>query len=451
MKKYIVVLGVFLPLVVFSQKTWTLEESIDYAIKNNLQVIANANILKREEKNLQMAKNDFLPTVSGNMNNSLRFGHTQGFQGDIGKNDNFNNDLNVSANFLIYNGGRIEKQKQKITYDLEVAEYNLALIKNNIALQIIQQYLSILLNKEILKVNKSAVENAQRLYDQAKITTEVGTTAKTVLAEAESTLAKERQSLKLAEIDIKRSLFSLAQTLQLKDYHHFDIEDIDISREFDIYPYSLESIYEKTLKNHPQIKSAESSIKSAEAQSKVIKTAFMPTISLSAGIGTFYYNSLVTDITGIDTMGNYIKESTLPQQFKNNFYQQVGVSINVPIFNKGNSKIQVEQAKINEDIAKNNLAIQKQELLQNIQKVYFDMESYYQTFVSATETEKSTGLALDFAEKSYIAGKTNIYDLNIARNNHTTAKSAVIQAKYNYVYQTKLLEFYKKGVNENRD
>lgn len=442
--KKISILFSLMSVFLFSQKKWTLQQSIDYAMEHNLQIISNKYNQKIEEYNLQIAKNEHLPTINANMSNYLRFGQTQGFQGSIGRNDNFNNDLNISANILLYNGGRLEKQVEKKQYDIEISKHNSEITKNNISLQIIQQYLSVLLNKEILKVNESAVENAQKVYERAKITTEVGTTARTILVEAEALLSREKQKYSLVEIDIKRSLFLLAQTLQLKDYHQFDIEDTDINEQIPVLLSPLEEILDKVYVSHPQILSAQSGIKSSQAQIQVIKTSFLPIISLNAGMGTFYYNSLVTDITGIDAFGNYIKEINLPKQYKNNFYQQMGLSINIPIFNKGNTKLQVQQAKISEDIAKNNLAIQIQEIKQNIQKIYFDIESYYQTYLSAKETEKSTELALDFAEKSYDAGKINIYDLNIARNNYINAKSSVIQAKYNYIYQFKILKFYTK-------
>lgn len=442
--KKISILFSLMSVFLFSQKKWTLQQSIDYAMEHNLQIISNKYNQKIEEYNLQIAKNEHLPTINANMSNYLRFGQTQGFQGSIGRNDNFNNDVNISANILLYNGGRLEKQVEKKQYDIEISKHNSEITKNNISLQIIQQYLSVLLNKEILKVNESAVENAQKVYEKAKITTEVGTTARTILVEAEALLSREKQKYSLVEIDIKRSLFLLAQTLQLKDYHQFDIEDTDINEQIPVLLSPLEEILDKVYVSHPQILSAQSGIKSSQAQIQVIKTSFLPIISLNAGMGTFYYNSLVTDITGIDAFGNYIKEINLPKQYKNNFYQQMGLSINIPIFNKGNTKLQVQQAKISEDIAKNNLAIQIQEIKQNIQKIYFDIESYYQTYLSAKETEKSTELALDFAEKSYDAGKINIYDLNIARNNYINAKSSVIQAKYNYIYQFKILKFYTK-------
>lgn len=444
MKKYIVFGILFFPLICFSQKKWTLQETIDYATKNNLQIIDKEIALKLEENNLQITKNERLPSVSGNMSNQLRLGQTQGFQGGIGRNDNFNNDLNVSVNILLYNGGRLQKEALKRGYDVEVAQHNVAILKENIVLQIIQQYLSVLLQKEIVKIYESSVENAQKGYQRAKITTEVGTTAQTTLAEAQSALAKENQNLNQAKIEVQKALFTLSQTLQLNDYHSFDIEDWALSEELPNNLHSLENVLTQIQEKHPLILSAQSKIKSAEAQTEVVKTAFLPSVSLSAGLGSFYYNSLITDITGVDNLGNIIKEKALFGQYKTNFYQQVGVSVNIPIFNKNNTKLQVEQAKINEEMAKNNFQQRQQQLLQQIQKVFFDMESYYQNYLSAQETEKSTQLALDFAQKSYEAGRTSIYDLHIARNNYVSAKSSTIQAKYNYIFSQKILDFYTK-------
>ena len=132
----------------------------------------------------------------------------------------------------------------------------------------------------------------------------------------------------------------------------------------------------------------------------------------------------------------------LLNQYKDNFNQSLGISANIPIFNKGITKLQVEQAKISENIAKNTLEQQKVEVQQNVQKAYFDANANYENYLAALEAEKSTKLALDFAEKSYEAGRTTIYDLNTARNNFVNAQGSVSQAKYNYIFSMKLLNFY---------
>lgn len=413
----------------FSQKKWSLQECVDYAVKNNLQVISNQYNADVQAKNLEMAKKEYLPTVSGTFNNSGSFGqHTVG--NTVYRSDSYNNNASVGANIQLYNNGRIKKSAEKSQYDLDASLLDAEKVKNDISLNIAQQYLQVLLNKEVKRIADESVANAEKVLSRAKITTEVGTTPKTIEAEAIASLAREKQKQKSAEIDIQRSLFSLAMLLQLKDYKTFDVQEVPLPNLLDAPLSSTDNIVEKAYENQPQVKAAETRILSAQKQTEIAKTAFYPSISASAGVGTFYNDYLSKKDTG------------LLNQYKDNFNQSLGVSANIPIFNKGITKLQVEQAKISENIAKNSLEMQKVEVQQNVQKAYFDANANYENYLAAIEVEKSTKLALDFAEKSYEAGRTTIYDLNTARNNYVNAQGSVSQAKYNYIFSMKLLNFY---------
>ena len=417
-------------LGLFGQRQWTLQECVDYATKNNLDVIRNEYSKQIEDANLKMAKRNFLPTVSGNVGNNASFGQ-QRYINEMRRNDNFTNSVSVGADILVYNNGRLEKTVRKSEFDVEAAQYDVETIKNNISLQIAQQYLNILLNKEIVKISESAVQNAKKMYDRAKITTEVGTTAKTVLAEADAAYAREKQNLKTAEINTQRSRFTLAQLLQLENFKDFDVADAPIQSDVEAPLYSANDILNTAFQQQPQMKAAESRIKSAEAQTEIAKTAFWPTISANAGLGSSYFNAL--------SQGN---NETFFKQYTNNFTQQVGVSANIPIFNKGITKLQVEQSKISEEVAKVGLKQSRQEVLKNVQQAQFDAEANYESYLAAVEAEKSSKLALEFAEKSYEAGRTTVFELNTARNNYANAQGTVAQSKYNYLFSLKLLNFY---------
>ncbi len=443
MKKYFSILFLALFALAFSQKKWTLRECVDYAVKNNLQVINNQYNADIQSKNLAMAKNNYLPSVTGSVNNSASFGQTQGFSGSIGRNDNFNNNANVNANIQVYNGGRIKKTAEKSQFDLDASLLDTEKTKNDISVQVAQYYLQVLLNKEVKKITDESVANAEKILNRAKATTEVGTTAKTVEAEATASFAREKQKQKSAEIDIERALFNLAMILQLKDFQNFDVQEFPLPDMLSTPLNSTDSFIEKAYENQPQIKAAETRILSAQKQVEITKTQFLPTVTASAGISSFYYNNLTTDITGANTTtGQIFYENNFAKQYKDNFGQNLGLSVNIPIFNKGNTKLQVEQAKISENIAKNTLDQQKQSVRQDVQKAYFDANANYENFMAAVEAEKSTKLALEFAEKSYEAGRSTIYDLNNARNNYVNAQSTVSQAKYNYIFSMKLLNFY---------
>ncbi|HAI80234.1 MAG TPA: TolC family protein [Chryseobacterium sp.] len=439
MKKTAVFLLSFVSFVAFSQKKWSLQECVNYAVENNLQVIQNTLNTKTQDNSLQIAKRQYLPSVSGNINNNASFGQGRDVFGNTNRNDNFSNSASIGADILVYNNGRLEKNIRKTEFEVEASKFDLERIKNDISLQIAQQYLSVLLNREITKISESALENADRLYKRAKITTEVGTTPQTVLAEAEAALAREKQNVKTAEINTNRSLFALAMLLQLPDYKNFDIQEVPVNTMLDAPLFTAENIIAKAYENQPQVKAAESRIKSAEAQTEVTKTAFWPTVTANAGLGSSYFY-LISPAK--DLNGNSIQQSQFFTQYKDNFGQQLGLSANIPIFNKGITKLQVEQSKINEDIAKTTLLQEKQQVLQNVQQAQFDAESNYEAYLAATEAEKSAKLALDFAEKSFAAGRSTVYDLNGARNNFANAQGSVAQAKYNYLFSMKLLNFY---------
>lgn len=433
MKKVLVIILGLSCLGLNAQKRWSLRECVNYAVEHNLQVIQNQYTKQNQEYNLKSARREYLPSVSANMSNGVSFGQASLGAGSF-RNDRFNNNVGVGADIMVYNNGRLEKNIRKIQFDVEASQYDIEAIRNDISLQIAQQYLTALLNKEIVKISQSALENAKKQYDRAKITTQVGTTAQTVLAEAEAALAREKQNVKKAEIDVGRALFAIVQLLQLSDYKDFDVEDVNIPETLDSQLATADQVLVTAYETRPEIKAAESRIKSAEAQTEVSKTAFWPTLTASAGLSSFYNNIL----NGPGSSG----QKSLFQQYDDNFGQNVGLSLNVPIFNKGKTKLQVEQSKLNESIAKNNLDQQKQTVKQNVQKAQFDADANYETYLAAVEAEKSSKLSMSFAEKSYAAGRTTIFDLNVARNNYANAQGSVAQAKYNYLFSLKLLNFY---------
>ena len=413
-----------------AQEKWSLERAVQYALENNLQVQSSAYNRALQEKSTEIARAERLPGVSANLSNNLSFGQ-QRYINLVQRNDNFNNSLNVGADMLLYNNGRLEKNYRRALLDLQAASYDVETIKNNIALQIAQEYLSVLLNKEIVQISQSALTNAQQTLQRAEITTRVGTTAQTVLAEAQAALAREEQNTVAAQINVERGLFNLAQLLQLEDYTSFDIQDAPSSLQVEAPLYSAQDILSTAYAQQPQIKAAQMRIESAIAQTEVTKTALYPSVSASAGVGTFYFNQL-----------NRGQDTGFFKQYSENFGQQLGISANIPIFNKGITKLQIEQSKINESLAKNSMEQQKQEVRQNVQRAQFDAESNYQAYQSAERMVKSAELAEDFALKSYEAGRSTIYELNAARNNTVNARGSLAQAKYNYLFSLKLLNFY---------
>ena len=162
MKNHLLITFVFVSALGFSQgKKWTLQECIHYAFEHNLHIKQSKLEKTNQENNLKTAKKERIPSVSATVSNMASFGQNQDVFGNHRRNDNFNNSVNIGANITLYNGSRLEKQIQKSQYEVEASAYDLERIKSDISLQIAQQYLNILLNREVENINKSAYENAQ--------------------------------------------------------------------------------------------------------------------------------------------------------------------------------------------------------------------------------------------------------------------------------------------------
>ncbi|NAW51382.1 TolC family protein [Elizabethkingia argentiflava] len=448
MKKLLTLPILFFFFSVHAQK-WSLKQCIDYALENNLDILQNLYNKDIEEKNLSIAKKERLPSVTGSISNNANFGQNISSIGLINRTDNFNNFIRIGTNVTLYNHKRIQKQIQKSNHDFYASLQNLESTKNIIAIRITELYLNILLNKERVKILESSVLNAQDALRKTIITTEVGTSPLTAKYQAEAELSKQEQELQNARIQVESAIFNLLQSLQLTDkynYTNFDIENYAIETSA-LSPY-LED-FNGDINKLPQVKSAEYKLHSSEAKIEIEKTNYYPRISLNAGVGINYYQPLIKTYTpGVNEKGQIIqrevKYPTLFQQYKNNFSQQISIAIEVPIFNKGITTLNIEKARLDKKLSEVLLKQKKQDVSAEIQKVLFNIKTNYQKYIAAVKLEKSSKIALDFAQKSYAAGRTSIYDLSTANKNFADAKGSLVQTKYNYLFYIKILSIYGK-------
>lgn len=313
MRKYLLGIMLLNSVLSFSQKKWSLQNCIDYAIEHNLQISAEKINLENQKENIRIAKKEKLPIVSGSINNSLNFGQNV-ILGTLQRNDNLSNNASLSASIQIYGNGKLKKSIEKAQYDVETADFNKQNIENNIILQIIQSYLQVLLNKEVYKIDSGSYENADKLYQKSKLTTQAGLTAFSVESEALAEVSRKQQAMLNTENEVKRTLFNLSVLLQLEDEENFDIEDVSVSEIQPQIPESTESYIENALKNQPVIKSAETQIKSAKMQTEIIKSNLYPILNGNLGLGTYYFKYF---------NDNYTKSPSFFKQYYENFGQQV--------------------------------------------------------------------------------------------------------------------------------
>lgn len=434
------IIAFFIVGFVSAQKVWSFNDCLSYARENNLQVLASKLNEQVQESNLKIAKKEKLPDLKGTITNGITFGplatqkvHQDGMDFNIDSyykyTEGYQNNLALESSILLYNNRRLRLTEEKNSFLVQQNHYTTEKIKNDISLQLVGNYLTVLLNKELLGVQANSMDTQKQDKDRNEKLFKAGSIPLSTLYESRSNLANAKQTYENAKIEVDRSLMVLAMLLQ-KDYRDFQIEDVKVSDDIGMPLINMDDVINYAFNNQPVIKSAEIAVESAKKDIDIAKTEFYPSITGGYKVSTFYQDYFDRSSKSLD------------DQWYDNHSQMLSVGLNIPIFSKGTNKIKVQQSRINQLIQENQLDQEKLNLKQNIQTSYFDVNSAFQTFNSAKELVSSTELSYEFAQKSFAAGKINIYDLNTARNNYYNALSQMLQAKYSFLFRLKILDFY---------
>ena len=435
----------FLILVSFlleaqEKSLWSLQEMVAYAAENNLQV-RNAKLNnKLLENKIIAADRQKLPSVNANFDNSIIIGvagipitnSNQQITGTTNGYQLYQNSWGVNASMNLFNRGKFNLDKDKAKLDLASAEQNVLATINDISLNIVNQYLNILLNRELVATAQEQLNISQDQLQRNQILYDGGAIPLSEVVESQSLVAQGKQRVASAKIEVEQSKFNLAQLLQLDDYRNFEVVLIDVPEELNTTLVDMENVTEYAYQNQPIIKSAELAVESAKVDIDIAKTDYWPTANAFYGLGTNYRAYL---------NGN-IESDWLMKQWWDNHSHSIGVGINIPIFNKFLTDLNVENAAIKVEQAEQQIDLRKQTLKQDIQAAYFMVNSTYEQYLASQEAVNSAQLSFEFAQKSLKAGKITIYDFNQAANNLFSAKSQMLQAKYNYLFRLKVLDFY---------
>ncbi|QTV06400.1 TolC family protein [Faecalibacter bovis] len=430
MKKLILSIAFLSNSFLFAQNNWTIEQCIEYAAKNNLTIQNNQLNEKLAGQNLEQANNNWLPTVTGYLDNNFTLGsyHPVLDKGYY----QFSNAFGVQSQVNLYSGGIIKKQKEKASIDLEAASIQTQTTLNDISLQVANYYLAVLLNRELKTVAEGNLEISRQLQKLAKIKFDVGKIAKAELVQAEAEVAANVRSVTDAQIEIDRALFNLAMLLQLQDYRDFNVENINLPNSIQNELYNLDEVLEVAYASQPAVKLAEKNIESAKKATEISETYLKPRVTGNYSLGTNY----------MDYFNKGLNQQAWLSQWRENVVNVIGVGVSFPIWNQYSNRINIQKSLINEDIALNSLQREKQGVLQNVQSAYFEVNSSFASFESAREAVRYAEISFDFADKSYKAGVINLYDFNRSRNDLMIAKSQMLQAKYNFIFKQKVLDFY---------
>lgn len=420
-------------------KKWSLEECVQYALDNNISIKQQELNQELVEEDIVTARGNFYPSLNASASQNWNFGSYIGQSGVRISNNSRGNNFGLNSGVNIYNGNRNRNALLRAKKNLEAAGFDLEENKNTIMLYIVNSYLNVLLNKESLKISEDQIVISESQVEKAIGLVESGSRAKAVLLEAEATLATNQQQLTAAHNTLDLSLLSLAQLLQLS-HRGFDVEDVLLDITSSGLAYSdTDAIFEKAVSILPEIKSAEIAVESSELNVKMAKGAYQPSLTFGAGLGSSYqYNkNFRNPITG-----DIIQPDSFGDQLGDNLGYNLGFSLSVPIFNRFQTKSSVSRAVINQKRAELQLLDEEVKLRESIERAYADAKAALDQFVSSEKSLVAQEELFRNAQESFNSGVMTSFDFDQVRNRLVNAQATKVNAKYNFVFRTKLLEYY---------
>jgi len=468
MKKiFIIILTTFIPFAFANaQKIWTLQNCIDYALANNIQVKQQMLSEQLAKITLFQSKTGLLPSLNAAASHAYNYGktidmYTNNFATAKVQSDNFY----LSSSVTLFSGFQLLNTVKQNRIDLQASQYDLEKMMNDISLNIATAYLQILYDIEILNIAESQLDITNQQVIRTEKLVEAGTVAKGNLLTLEAQAATEDLTVVTAQNNLDLAYLTLTQMLDITTTDSFDIDVPKLVIPADSSLLTKPSaVYAIAMGVQPDIKSAELKVKSAEIGLSIAHGMRSPTISLRGSYGTGFSGAskqLIPgsqQLSGLDTIG-YTSEiipayvvsphfsyqtETIPfgDQIKDNVNKSISFSLNVPIFNGWQTNATISKAKIAIQSAEYTLQTTKNTLYKSIQQAYADAVAALNKYKSSQKSVAALKEAYKYSEQKFNVGLVNTTDYNDAKNKLAEAESNLLQAKYEYVFRLKILDFY---------
>ncbi|MDR3695584.1 TolC family protein [Mucilaginibacter sp.] len=409
---------------------WDLAKCIDYAKKNNIQINTYRLSLLTSQQQYLLAKAARLPNLSGSATQNFSHQNTGSYNSATGTGGgsglSASGAYGLNSSVTLYNGNLINNTILQANLSVESANLNIIQQENDITLQITQAYLAVLLDKENIIYDTDLVNTsaAQVKLEQQKYN--VGAVARYSLIQLQAQQSTDQFTLITARNAEKGDLLTLKQLLLLLSDVNFDIIKPDTIVPIDTVA-AFKTAEQTALQNRPEVKSGELGVKIAQYGVDIAKAGYKPTLSAGGSLGTSY-------LTG---------QGSLPYQLNNNFNQDVGLTLSVPIFTKRVVKTQVEEAKINVDQADLNLKNTRITLSQTVERAYLNVTNAKSQYDAALQQYNFNKEGYRIASEQLKVGAINTVDYSVQKNLFIQARQAFIQAKYNELLTLKIYDFYR--------
>ena len=427
--KYRILLASLLSLPMWGQqKLWSLTDCINYAVNNNITVKKTQLGQQTAAINLDQAKNNRLPAVSGNISANANHGSViNQITNNRVNQTTITNSMGVSASMPLYEGNKLNLQIERATLALEQNDLYVKEAQNNITLSVLEAYLQALYQYENIAVAKNTALSSEEQLAQAQQKYENGAIAKIDLIEIETQHANNEYNVVLAKNQYENQVLTLKQLLELPPGTEFGIEIIrkeDVSAPI----ANKEEVYRQALEQLPTTKIYEKQKELAQKDIQIAKSGFLPSLSLSGGINTGYSDR--------DT-------EKYMTQLKNNFGQTIGLSLNIPIFSRYQNKNNVALARLSESQADLDRKQAEKDLYTKIETAWHNATTRQAQEVASKKARDNAKLAYELAEKKHEFGNLTNTELLVSRNTYLNAEQTYLQNKYMVLLYQQLLNFYQ--------
>lgn len=430
MKRFILVSALLGCGLVSGAQVWTLQQCIDHALEHNISIRQQANQVALREIDLNTTKNSRLPGVSASASENLSFGRGLTQDNTYANTNTTSTGFSIGGDLRLFNGFSVRNNIALGELNLEAATKDLEKARNDVRVAVAQAYIQVLYNMEIVQVAENQVSRDSVQTDRLAHMLAGGKASKAEYARQKAAYGQSRMTLTQAQGTLKISLLTLTQLLELPDPEGFAVQ-VPSDEALDVMLPSPDFLYEGALALRPEVKAEELRLEGSHKSLNIARSSLYPSLSLNGGVGSNYYTS-----------SNGFRQESFFNQLSNNFSQYVGVSLSVPIFSRFSTRNNVRSARVNIENQQLQLENVRKSLYKEIQQAYYNAVTAESKLQSSREALASAEESLDLMTGRYENGLAGITEYNDAKAEWLKAQSDMVQARWEYLFQTRLLNFY---------
>ena len=413
-----------------AQRVMTLAQCIDYAVSHNVNVKRYANNVEQQKVQLSTARNSRLPDLTAGASQSFNFGRGLNSENAYVNRNTQSTGFNLQTSVPLLTGGRIPNEIAMSRLNLQAATADLEHARQSIALQVAAAYLQAVYAAEVVKVQEAQVAFSIIQEDRISKLFNAGKSPESDVVEAHSQVAQDEMGRTQAKCDYKLAMLDLSQLLELSSPDSIEIVAPQGETSPTLPPLP-DRIFARAEGVKPEIQAEKLRLQAAEKNIRIAKAALYPTLSLGAGLSSEYYK----------TSG--YQAASFSKQLSDNFNKSIGLSLNIPIFNRLATRNSIRQAKLQQSEQALQLDETKKTLYKEIQQAYYNAVNAQAKYESALAARKAAESNFNMMTGKFENGRANATELEEAKTKRANAITSTLQAKYEYILRMKIIEFYE--------